>query len=73
MEYSSVRMLVLPDSTCVKTEKSVERSSLAFPTGTTISRRSPAGVTDYDEIPLSVSHSLTILSVSSVGFTKSAT
>jgi hypothetical protein len=34
---------------------------------------SPAGVTGVDEMPFSVSHSLTTESVSSVGLTKSAT
>jgi hypothetical protein len=73
MEYWSVRMLVVPVSTWVKMENSVERSSLACATGMTIWSMSPAGVTGVEETPLSDSHPVTTESVSFVGFTNSAT
>jgi hypothetical protein len=73
IEYWSVRILVAPVATCVNTENSAERRLLAWVTETVISSMSPAGVTGLAATLFSASHSVTALSVSSVGFTNSAT
>jgi hypothetical protein len=73
IEYRSVRMLVFPVLTWVKTENSAERRSFAWETGILISSMSPAGVIGLAPILFSESQLDTAASVSSVGLTNLAT
>lgn len=73
MLYSSVRMLVVPLSTCVKILNCVLSSSFAFETGMVICSMSPAGEIGFATMLFPESHSVTAAIVSCVGLTKSAT
>ena len=73
MEYARVRTLSSPESTCLKVENWVSRSSLAWLTGMLKESQSPAGVSDVAVKPFSDNHWFIAVTVSGLGATNAFT